>query len=151
MRRARARNAPRMLMPAFVGPVRVWGDGEGVSARVVAAALAVVAAGSVVAAALVVIVAVVFDVTAGDAVDDIIVEEDEGEEVGTEEEGKDEFVEAGAIEDEDDSTVDDTSVVNKVCTAVGSEASPSLLRAETPHVWGEIASLDVILNTGVLE
>ena len=86
MRRARARNALRTLMPALAELVRVWED-----------------------------------------------EEDEGEDVGTED-GKNERVETGDVEGGNDGAVGNTSVVDKVCTAVGSEVSPSLVRAEIPHV-----------------
>lgn len=87
----------------------------------------------VVVAALVVVVDAV-GLIAGDVGDDDPVEEDEADEVGMEGAGRAEGVEAGDVGDGIDGAITDTSVVNKVCTAVGSEVPPSLLRAETPHV-----------------
>lgn len=98
-----------------------------------AAALAAVP-GLVVVAALVVVIVDALDFNAGSVVDDSPVEEVEAEEVGREDEGGAEDVEAGNVEDGIDGGTTDTSVGNKVCTAVGPEVSPSLLRAEKPHV-----------------
>ena len=113
-----------MLIPALAAVLRVLGGDDGDISG--ATAPVVVVAGEII----------------GDApVDDEEEEWEEEEAAGDDDDGNESAVAT---------TVEETSVDDDDAVAVGSEAPPSELMAERPHVCGVTASFDVMWKAGVL-